>query len=150
MFFTILFEGQRTRHVSSVKAIIILSICCLFSVRPCTPQTNPAGLGTQTETVSTEVMGQYQEITQRVMVAHQRGNSEEAVKMALSLEGLWDRSEGEMQSGHPETWKSIDHAMDVFIKPIVDYSRETPNDAELDTAFQAYVGALDRANTIVR
>src|ERR1700733_11000453 len=97
---------------------------------------------TQTAGVDNTRMGAYRALAQLSFQAFRRGDNATAAKLALVLERTWDQGEwknsgdGSFCKANRSVCQPIDHALDVFIGPIVNYSKETPDPAVVEAAYK--------------
>lgn len=103
----------------------------------------------QTAGVSNTKMGAYEALAEMSLEAFQKGDSAKAAELARVLERTWDRGEsGERAADKPnhELYDQIDRAMDVFIGPIMNYSKKAPDPAAVEAAYNDFLGKLKQAD----
>jgi hypothetical protein len=92
-------------------------------------------------------MGAYRALAQLSFEAFKGGDKALAAKLARILERTWDRAEegsgnNTLETTNPTLFRQIDHAMDLFIKPIIGYEKTTPDPAKIEAAYDEYVSRL--------
>ena len=100
---------------------------------------------TQTAGVDNTNMGTYRALAQLSYQAFQKGDYATAAELARILERAWDKGEGDLAKSNAELYGQIDHAMDVFIKPVIGHAAKTPDPAEIQVAYNDYLEQLKRA-----
>src|SRR6267143_5816195 len=95
---------------------------------------------TQTAGVDNTKMGAYRALAQLSFQAFQKGDNATAAELARILERTWDQgewhnlSEGSFCKANRSVCQPIDQAMDVFINPIMNYSKKVPDATALQAA----------------
>jgi hypothetical protein len=114
---------------------------------PCTAQVRKI---TQSAGVDNTTMGAYRALAQLSFQAFQKRDYAMAAELAKILDRTWGQgqwhNEGSVCKTNHDACAAIDHAMDLFIGPIVDYIHETPDPAAVKTAYDDYLGKLTQAD----
>jgi hypothetical protein len=100
---------------------------------------------TQTAGVDNTSMGAYRALAQLTFQAFHNGDNATAAELARVLERTWDRGESQERAAgkpHADAYNQIDAAMDVFIKPIIGYSRKAPDPSAVEKAYNDYLDKL--------
>jgi len=106
---------------------------------------------TQTAGVDNTRMGAYRALAQLSFQAFQRGDNVTAGELARVLERTWDQgewhnsSEGSFCKANRPVCQPIDQAMDVFINPIMNYSKKAPDAAAVQAAYNDFLEKLRQA-----
>jgi hypothetical protein len=111
---------------------------------PCMPEDKRI---TQTAGVDNTKMGAYRALAQLSLRAFQKGDSATASELARILERTWDAAEGggsdaSLVKTNKDLFGRIDHAMDVFIEPIMDYATNAPDPAAVQVAYNKFLDIL--------
>jgi hypothetical protein len=107
---------------------------------------------TQSLGVDNTRMGAYRALAQLSFQAFRRGDNATAAELALVLERTWDQGEwknssvGSFCSANRTVCQPIDHAMDVFIGPIMNYSQKAPDPAVVQAAYSDFLDKLKQAD----
>jgi hypothetical protein len=104
---------------------------------------------TQTAGVDDTKMGAYRALAQLSFHAFQKGDHAMAAELATILERTWDVAE---EGGGPraliksdkDLFDQIDKAMDIFVKPVIQYAVQAPNPAAVEAAYKEYLGKLQQ------
>ena len=142
--------------MSQVKTIVeqtlLLGLCfCMGTsiVRPCLGQTTTV---TQTAGVDNTRMGAYRSLAQLSFQAFQKGDNATAAELARILERTWDQGEWKNSSDNSfckanrTVCQPIDHGLDVFIGPIINYSNKAPDQAAVQAAYGDFLEKLKQAD----
>jgi hypothetical protein len=130
----------------------LLCACSLLSialVSSCVAQNKKV---TQTAGVDNTRMGAYRALARLSFQAFQKGDNATAAELARVLERAWDQgewhnsSEGSFCKANRAVCQPIDEAMDVFIKPMLNYSKKPPIPAVVQAAFNDFLEKLTKAD----
>jgi hypothetical protein len=96
-------------------------------------------------------MGAYRALAQMSFAAFQKGDNATAAELARVLERTWDAAEeggGDRSLGktNKDLFEQIDHAMDVFIKPVMHYAAKAPDPAAVQGAYNDFLEKLKQAD----
>lgn len=108
---------------------------------------------TQTAGVNNTKMGAYQALAEMSYRAFQKGDNATAAELARVLERAWDAAEGgggdrSLAKTNKELFGAIDKAMDVYIKPVMNYAAKTPDPASIETAYNDFLEKLKQADQL--
>ena len=107
---------------------------------------------TQTAGVDNTRMGAYRALAQLSFQALQNGDNATATELARILERTWDQgewhnsSDGSFCKANRSVCQPIDQAMDVFINPIMNYSKKAPDPAAVKAAYNDFLEKLKQAD----
>jgi len=107
---------------------------------------------TQTAGVDNTRMGAYRALAQLAFQAFQRGDNATAAELSRVLERTWDQgewhnsSDGSFCKANRSVCQPIDQAMDVFINPIMNYSKKAPDPAGVQAAYNDFLEKLKQAD----
>jgi len=93
-------------------------------------------------------MGAYRALAQLTLQAFQRGDNTTAAELARILERTWDQGEWKNASGgsfctvNRAVCQPIDRALDVFIRPIMNYAKKAPDSAAVEAAYGDFLDKL--------
>ena len=124
-------------------------VLCAHSVLSCAGQEKKVD---QTAGVDNTRMGAYRALAQLSFRAFQNGDKATAAELARILERTWDQGEWKNSSDNSfckanrTVCQPIDHAMDVFIGPIMNYSRKVPDPTAVQAAYDDFLEKLKRAD----
>lgn len=133
----------------NLRAALCLVLTALVAAS-CLGQEKPI---TQTAGVDNTRMGAYRALAQLSLKAFQNGDRATAAELARILERTWDQgewhnaSDGSFCKGNRPVCQPIDHALDVFIGPIMDSSQPTPDPAAVQAAYQDFLDKLQKADS---
>jgi len=107
---------------------------------------------TQSAGVDNTRMGAYRALAQLSFQALQKGDNVTAAELARILEATWDR--GEWRNSSPSSLcntnravcQPIDHALDVFISPIMNYAEKAPDPNAVQAAYGDFLDKLKQAD----
>lgn len=114
-----------------------LGVCAVMS---CSGQEKKV---TQLAGVDNTRMGAYRALAQLSFQAFQKGDITTAAELARILERTWDQgewhntSDGSYCKANRTVCQPMDHAMDVFIGPIVGYNPVPPDRAAVESAYRS-------------
>ena len=100
-------------------------------------------------------MGPYRALAQLSYQAFQKRDLVQAAELSRILERTWDQGEWHNQTEGPAgSWckanhaacEGIDKAMDVYIKPIIQYTEKTPDAKAVLAAYSAFLEQLKKTN----
>jgi hypothetical protein len=97
-------------------------------------------------------MGAYRALAQLSIQAFQKGDNATAAELARILERTWDQGEWKNSSdssfckANRVVCQPIDHALDVFIGPIINYSSKVPDPAAVQAAYGDFLEKLKQAD----
>jgi hypothetical protein len=118
-------------------------------VSPCLGQEKPI---TQTAGVDNTRMGAYRALAQLSFESSQKGDNATAAELARILEFTWDRgewknsSDGSYCKANRTVCQPIDHALDVFIGPLMNYAKQAPDPATVRAAYNDFLDKLKQAD----
>ena len=132
----------------------ILAICAYFvfgtsTVLSCSGQEKKV---TQSAGVDNTRMGAYRALAQLSFQALQKGDNATAAELARILERTWDQgewknsSDGSYCKTNRAICQPIDHALDVFIGPIMNFATHTSDPSTVQTAYQDFLDKLKQAD----
>jgi hypothetical protein len=106
---------------------------------------------TQTAGVDNTKMGAYRALAQLSFQAFKRGDGATAAELARILERSWDASEEggsntSLLKINKDLFERIDKAMDVFIKPLINYAAKTPDSAAVQAAYNDFLEKLKQGD----
>jgi len=107
---------------------------------------------TQTAGVDNTRMGAYRALAQLALQAFQKGDNATAAELARVLERTWDQgewhntSENSYCKANRAVCQPIDQTMDVYINPIMNYSKKTPDLAQVQAAYNDFLEKLRQAD----
>lgn len=106
---------------------------------------------TQTAGVDNTNMGAYRALAQLTFQAFHNGDNATAAELARVLERTWDGAEGgggdhSLGKTNKDAFGQIDHAMDVFIKPIIRYAAKAPDPSSVEAAYNDYLEKLKQGD----
>lgn len=91
-------------------------------------------------------MSPYRELAETAYRSFQKGDNETAAKTARSLEVAWDSNAGFLERKSSAVYHEIDSAMDAFIKPLIGYAKNPPDEMGVKAAYESFVGKLMKAD----
>jgi hypothetical protein len=97
-------------------------------------------------------MGAYRALAQLSFQAFQKGDNSTAAELARILERTWDQGEWKNSSDNSycktnrALCQPIDHALDVFIGPITNYSQKALDPVIVQAAYDDFLGKLKQAD----
>ena len=137
----------------------VRAVCACVLLAGVTIATDAASSGsaqdkkvTQTAGVDNTRMGSYRALARLSFEAFQKGDNATAAELARILERTWDQgewhnsSEGSFCKANRSVCQPIDQAMDVFINPIMNYSKKAPDSAAVQTAYNDFLEKLKQAD----
>ena len=106
---------------------------------------------TQTAGVDNTRMGAYRALAQLSLLAFQKGDSATAAELVRILERTWDAAEGgggdhSLGKTKQDLFGQIDHAMDMFIDPIMNYAAKAPDPTAVQAAYNEFLDRLKQAD----
>ena len=134
------------------KGVMLAVLCLTLTVIG-----TVSGLGqekkvTQSAGVDNTRMGAYRALAQLSYQAFEEGDNATAAELARILERTWDQGEWHNSSGssfckaNRTLCQPIDHALDVFIGPIINYLDQASNPKTVQTAYQDFLDKLKQAD----
>lgn len=99
----------------------------------------PRGVAAQ----DTDSMTHYRELAAAALTAFKAGDMATAKTKARDLEKAWDGEQKALKASAPDVWKSVDDAMDAFIKPLM--KGGSPDAASVQSTYDAFIAKLDAA-----
>jgi hypothetical protein len=110
-----------------------------------------AAAPSQASGVDNTKMGAYRALAQLSFQAFQKGDNATAAELARILERTWDADEEgggdrSLAKTNKDLFEQIDHAMDVFIKPVMHYSAKAPDPAAVQTAYNDFLDKLKQGD----
>ncbi|HEY2471356.1 MAG TPA: hypothetical protein VGI45_26420 [Terracidiphilus sp.] len=97
-------------------------------------------------------MGAYRALAQLSFQAFQKGDGAMAAELARILERVWDQgewknsSDGSYCKANRVVCQPIDRALDVFIGPIINYSKKAPDRAAVQAGYNDFLDNLKHAD----
>jgi hypothetical protein len=107
---------------------------------------------TQTAGVDNTRMGAYRALAQLAFQSFEKGDNATAAELSRILERTWDQGEWKNScdasycKANRAVCQPIDHALDVFIAPIVNYAQQTPDPAAVQAAYNDFLDKLRQAD----
>ena len=106
---------------------------------------------TQTAGVDNTKMGPYRALAQLSFQAFKKGDNATAAELARILERTWDASEEggsdtSLLKRNKDLFERLDKAMDVFIKPLINYATKTPDSAAVQAAYNDFLEKLKQGD----
>jgi hypothetical protein len=135
-----------SRHL--MKLIVILSLnMSLFTTGSASHTTKTSQGGSlsplQQQQDDRGKMAGYRALAKLAYESFQRADFPTAARLADALETFWNQyEEPRMEKASPDKFRTVDDAMDAFIKPLVTYEKKTPDSASVRAAFENYVQKL--------
>ena len=135
-----------------IKTVLEMCACFVLGaciVLPCRAQEKTV---TQSAGVDNTRMGAYRALAQLSYEALKKGDNATAAELARILERTWDQGEWHNSSdrafckANRTVCQPIDHALDVFIGPIMNYPSQAPNPATVQAAYQDFLDKLKQAD----
>lgn len=127
-------------------AVLVLSLGCLMPLA--TAQDKKV---TQEAGVDNTRMGAYRALAQLSYQSLLKGDNATAAELARVLERTWDQgewhnlSENSYCKANRAVCQPIDQSMDVFIGPIMNYSKKTPEPPQVEAALNDFLQKLEKA-----
>ena len=96
-------------------------------------------------------MGPFRALAQLTLAAFEKGNVSCAAELAKILERTWDDGEGgfggelSLRRVNRESYDRVDHAMDLFVKPLIHYDMKS---SDPEAVRRAYADYLDKLKTV--
>jgi FKBP-type peptidyl-prolyl cis-trans isomerase len=100
----------------------------------------------QAEDTQASATSYWRDLAQSAYQAFEKGDKTTAATMARSLEMAWDSGSAPLKESLPETWRSIDSAMDAFIEPLTAVANAAPDPKAVHSAYEEFLGRLERVN----
>ncbi len=134
------------RECGSLMSICASLILAMTVAPPCQAEDTKV---TQAVGVDDTKMGAYRALAQLSFQAFKRGDGATAAELARILERTWDAAEGGSGDGSliktkKDLFVEIDKAMDVFIKPVMQYATKAPDPAAVQAAYDDFLKKLKR------
>lgn len=92
---------------------------------------------------TTDSMTPYRTMATDALKAFKAGDMATAKAKSSELEKAWDTQQKALRSKSPAVWKSVDDAMDVFIKPLMKGGKLDA--AKVQSAYDDFIAKLDAA-----
>jgi hypothetical protein len=144
------------RLLTGVAVVVTLSAICLasFAAAPLEAQGQQEKQNkpvTRTASVDNTKMGPYRALAQMTFQAFKKGDNATAAELARILERTWDAAEdggGEksLSKTNKDLFDQADKAMDVFIKPIINYAAKTPDPQLVEAAYNDFLSKLSQGD----
>ena len=134
----------------AANGIVVLSLA--FTVHVSVASLGQEKEIAQTAGVDNTRMGAYRALAQLSFQALQKGDSATAAKLARVLERTWDQgewhnsSDGSFCKANRTVCQPIDHALDVFIRPLINDAKEAPDCATVQASYQDFLAKLKQAD----
>lgn len=135
--------------MSRILQTLLAVVLGVVAVATCVAQERKA---TQTAGVDNTRMGAYRALAHLSFQAFQKGDNATAAELARVLERTWDQgewhntSDGSYCKANRSVCQPIDEALDVFIGPIMDYSKKAPDAAAVQAAYNDFQEKLKQAD----
>ena len=151
-------DGRQNRKETRVMKgkllmrILKIGVCLALGASIATAGPGQEQKITRTAGVDNTRMGAYRALAELSFRAFQKGDTSTAAELARVLERTWDQgewknsSDGSYCKANREVCQPIDHALDVFIGPIMNYAKQAPNPATVQTAYQDFLDKLKQAD----
>jgi hypothetical protein len=91
----------------------------------------------------TDTMTPYRTTAEEILKAFKAGNMDAAITKSKEIQKAWDGEQKALKARAKDVWKAADHAMDLFVKPIIKDANLDP--AKVQAAYDAYISTLDAA-----
>jgi hypothetical protein len=91
----------------------------------------------------TDSMTPYRTTAAEILNAFKAGNMDTAIAKSKEIQKAWDGEQKALKDRAKDVWKAADHAMDLFVKPIIKDDNLDP--AKVQAAYDAYISTLDAA-----
>jgi hypothetical protein len=91
----------------------------------------------------TDSMTPYRTTAAEILSAFKAGNMDTAIAKSKEIQKAWDSEQKALKGRAEDVWKAADHAMDLFVKPIIKDANLDP--AKVQAAYDAYISTLDAA-----
>ena len=132
----------------------VLEICACFVLGACSVLSCPAQEKkfTQSAGVDNTRMGAYRALAQLSYQALEKGDTATAAELARILERTWDQgewknsSDGSYCKANRSVCQPIDHALDIFIGPIMGYPNQASKPTTVQAAYQDFLDKLKQVD----
>jgi hypothetical protein len=91
-------------------------------------------------------MGPYRALAQLAYQSVEKGDLATAATLCRILERTWDNGEMALVKTAPDAHEQIDQSMDLFIGPIMNYTKQKPDMDKLKVAYSQYLQKLKLAD----
>jgi hypothetical protein len=91
----------------------------------------------------TDSMTPYRTTAAEILNAFKAGNMDAAKSKSKEIQKAWDGEQKALKARAEDVWKAADHAMDLFVKPII--KDDDLDAAKVQAAYDAYISTLDAA-----
>ncbi len=126
------------RNSAVLVALGLLSVNAFAASQPL-----PARPATYSAAQAADSMARYRNLAGEAITAFKSGDKAGAKAKARELEKAWDDEQKALKSKSPDVWKSVDDAMDAFIKPLM--KGGSPDPAAVQAAYDDFIAKLDSA-----
>lgn len=129
------------------RILMFALLCC--AIAPCFARETKI---TQTAGVDNTTMGAYRALAQLSFAAFQRADNATAAELARILERTWDQgewknsSDGSYCKANRSVCQAVDHALDKFIGPLINYAMKVPDPADVKAAYNDFLDKLKLAD----
>jgi hypothetical protein len=91
----------------------------------------------------TDSMTPYRTTAADILQAFKAGNMDTAIAKSKEIQKAWDGEQKALKARAKDVWKAADHAMDLFVKPII--KDDNLDATKVQGAYDAYISTLDAA-----
>jgi hypothetical protein len=132
-------------------SLVGIGACLVLAMGVATSLVAQGNKVTQTAGVDNTKMGAYRALAQLSFKAFQKGEIASAAELARVLERTWDAAEEHggdtsLIKRNKNLFEQIDKAMDVFIKPLINYATKTPDSAAVQVAYNDFLEKLKQGD----
>jgi hypothetical protein len=129
------------RRISRLAAVFLAAgICAAASAAPLAALAPPMS---DESAAATDSMTSYRTTAEEILKAFKAGNVDAAKAKGREIQKAWDSEQKELKARAHEAWKAADHAMDLFVKPIINEAH--PDPAAVEAAYDNFIAKLDAA-----
>jgi hypothetical protein len=135
-------------RIARMAIYLLPSAFAAFLWMPCSGQEKTI---TQTAGVDNTRMGAYRALAQLAHQAFEKGDDATAAEFSRILERTWDQgewknsSDGSYCKANRSVCQLIDHALDVFIVPLMNYRKKAPDPAAVEAGYNDLLDKLRQA-----
>ena len=129
-------------------AVVLGGACSVSLAAAQDKQSKPV---TKSAGVDNTKMGPYRALAQLSYLAFKNGDNATAAELARVLERTWDAAEDgggdkSLSKTNKELFDQADKAMDVFIKPIMNYAAKKPDPQLVEAAYNDFLSKLSQGD----
>jgi hypothetical protein len=146
-------EGKlaMTRRSTTIVRFLRISVCVILGMSAAAACRGQGAKVTQVAGVDNTRLGAYRALAQLTFQAFQRGDDANAAELARILERTWDQgewhntSDGSVCKPNRALCQPIDRALDVFIKPVINYTEKKPDPTTVQAAYTDFLNQIKKA-----